>query len=192
MSAEAGSSRAGRVKVGGGARPASHSMGPVERAGGGVRVPRVRVLIGLACRAVGDEDTAALELAAAADTFDVLDAAPDRARVEALLRRAHCRCAWVDADASSRCCDLSRRGGPTARSRKRSSSASTRYAAIFKTPSPSCAWPRERRRARLVHAPPDLTAPAWRETTIAGWSGWYVCAMSPSPSRHTVTLCLGL
>ena len=49
---------------------------------------RVRVLIGRACRAVGDEDTATLELAAAADTFDVLDAAPDRARVEALLQRA--------------------------------------------------------------------------------------------------------
>lgn len=49
---------------------------------------RARVLIGLACRAVGDLDTAELELETARETFDQLGAAPDRARVGALLGRA--------------------------------------------------------------------------------------------------------
>jgi DNA-binding NarL/FixJ family response regulator len=51
---------------------------PYERA-------RVRVLIGLACRALGDADSAALELASAHDTFVQLHAAPDAARVDELL-----------------------------------------------------------------------------------------------------------
>ena len=38
---------------------------------------RTRVLVGLACRAVGDDDTAALELDAARDAFERLGAAPD-------------------------------------------------------------------------------------------------------------------
>jgi DNA-binding CsgD family transcriptional regulator len=46
---------------------------------------RVRVLVGLACRAVGDHDTAALELDAARSTFLALGAEPDRTRVDALL-----------------------------------------------------------------------------------------------------------
>jgi DNA-binding CsgD family transcriptional regulator len=45
----------------------------------------VRVLIGLACRALGDEDTAVLELEAARETFAWLDATPARLHVEALL-----------------------------------------------------------------------------------------------------------
>ncbi len=48
-------------------------------------VARVRVHLGLACRALGDEDTAALELEAARETFDVLEAKPDLLRVESLL-----------------------------------------------------------------------------------------------------------
>jgi ATP/maltotriose-dependent transcriptional regulator MalT len=51
-------------------------------------VARVRVLIGLACRALGDEDTAALELEAAQDTFAQLGAKPDLARVESVTRSA--------------------------------------------------------------------------------------------------------
>jgi DNA-binding NarL/FixJ family response regulator len=47
---------------------------------------RVRVLLGLACRAVGDDDTAALELAAARGVFEQLGAAPDIARVDSLAR----------------------------------------------------------------------------------------------------------
>jgi DNA-binding CsgD family transcriptional regulator len=47
---------------------------------------RVRVLIGLACRALGDDDTAELELDTARWVFRQLGAAPDLARVEALSR----------------------------------------------------------------------------------------------------------
>jgi DNA-binding NarL/FixJ family response regulator len=42
---------------------------------------RVRVLIALACRAIGDEDTAAMELEAAGRVFSDLGAGPDLARV---------------------------------------------------------------------------------------------------------------
>ena len=45
---------------------------------------RVRALIGLACRELGDRDCAELELAAARLVFRELAAAPDLARVEAL------------------------------------------------------------------------------------------------------------
>ena len=46
----------------------------------------MRVLLGLACRAVGDADTAAMELDAARLAFASLGAANDVARVEQLLR----------------------------------------------------------------------------------------------------------
>jgi len=49
---------------------------------------RVRELLGLACRALGDHDTAALELKAARGVFTQLGAALDLARVESLTRRA--------------------------------------------------------------------------------------------------------
>ena len=48
---------------------------------------RVRVLVGLACRALGDEDTAGMELDAARVAFEALGAEPARAQVDALLRR---------------------------------------------------------------------------------------------------------
>ncbi|CAN7687847.1 LuxR C-terminal-related transcriptional regulator [Phyllobacterium sp. LjRoot231] len=44
----------------------------------------VRVLVGLACRVLGDEDGAELEMAAARATFEQLGAAPDLARIDAL------------------------------------------------------------------------------------------------------------
>jgi DNA-binding NarL/FixJ family response regulator len=44
---------------------------------------RVRVLVGLVCRALHDEDTAAMELDAARQVFAQLGAAPDLARVDA-------------------------------------------------------------------------------------------------------------
>jgi ATP/maltotriose-dependent transcriptional regulator MalT len=50
-------------------------------------VARVRMLLGLACRALGDDDTAALELEVAGDVFAQLGAAPDLARVNSLTRR---------------------------------------------------------------------------------------------------------
>jgi DNA-binding CsgD family transcriptional regulator len=43
---------------------------------------RSRVLIGLACRSLGDEDAAALELGAARSVFEELGAVPDIARVD--------------------------------------------------------------------------------------------------------------
>jgi DNA-binding CsgD family transcriptional regulator len=49
---------------------------------------RVRVLIGLAYRALGDRDTAAMELDAARWVFRELGAMPDVVRVEALVREA--------------------------------------------------------------------------------------------------------
>jgi ATP/maltotriose-dependent transcriptional regulator MalT len=48
---------------------------------------RVRVLVGLACRAVGDEEAAAMELDAARTVFAQLGAAPDLERLEALMGR---------------------------------------------------------------------------------------------------------
>jgi DNA-binding CsgD family transcriptional regulator len=45
---------------------------------------RVRVLVGLACRALGDDDAAELELEAARGVFAELGAAPDLARLESL------------------------------------------------------------------------------------------------------------
>jgi DNA-binding NarL/FixJ family response regulator len=45
---------------------------------------RVRVLVGLGCRAAGDEDTAAWELDAARGVFERLRAGPDVARVDSL------------------------------------------------------------------------------------------------------------
>jgi DNA-binding CsgD family transcriptional regulator len=46
---------------------------------------RARWLVGLACRALGDDDAASLELEAARDAFTSLDAAPDLARIEPLF-----------------------------------------------------------------------------------------------------------
>jgi DNA-binding CsgD family transcriptional regulator len=48
---------------------------------------RTRVLIGLACRHLGDHDGATLELTAARQTFDRLGAKPDATRAQALERR---------------------------------------------------------------------------------------------------------
>jgi ATP/maltotriose-dependent transcriptional regulator MalT len=47
---------------------------------------RTRALIGIACRSLGDEDAAALELGAAREVFEQLGATPDVARVDALER----------------------------------------------------------------------------------------------------------
>ena len=49
---------------------------------------RVRLLVGLACRALGDEDGAALEFEAARAAFEALGATPELARVDAFSGRA--------------------------------------------------------------------------------------------------------
>jgi DNA-binding NarL/FixJ family response regulator len=48
---------------------------------------RVRVLLGQACRALGNDDTAELELRIAREVFAQLGAAPDLARIDALAGR---------------------------------------------------------------------------------------------------------
>jgi len=48
---------------------------------------RVRVLVSQACRVLGDDDTAALELAAARDAFSKLGAAPDLAQLDSHAAR---------------------------------------------------------------------------------------------------------
>lgn len=48
---------------------------------------RVRVLIALACRELGDHDAGELEMAAAREVFQRLGAAPDLARLEVLARK---------------------------------------------------------------------------------------------------------
>ena len=87
---------------------AAHARGAVDLAGGDthaalvslrraalawqeLEVPyeaaRTRVLVGLACRALGDEDSAAMELEAARAAFEELGAAPDAGGVASLSRR---------------------------------------------------------------------------------------------------------
>lgn len=73
----------------GDAHAALAALRPAERAWEDIGAPyeraRVRVLIGLACRVLGDADSAALELESAHAAFVELRAAPDAARVDALL-----------------------------------------------------------------------------------------------------------
>jgi DNA-binding CsgD family transcriptional regulator len=74
----------------GDARAALPSLRRAWRAWQELEVPyeiaRVRVLLGEACRTLGDEDTAALELDAAHEIFEQLGAAPDLARLESPTR----------------------------------------------------------------------------------------------------------
>jgi hypothetical protein len=48
-------------------------------------IARVRVQVGLACRALGDEDTARLELVAARRDFEALGALTDLGRIATLM-----------------------------------------------------------------------------------------------------------
>ena len=52
---------------------------------------RARVLVGLACAEMGDDDTASLELEAAREVFARLGAAPDLVRVDSLIGRPSSR-----------------------------------------------------------------------------------------------------
>jgi DNA-binding CsgD family transcriptional regulator len=77
------------------ARAALAVLRPAWRAWQELEVPyeaaRVRVLIGLACQQLGDEDTAEMELDAARWVFQQLGAVPDLARAQALARKAPAR-----------------------------------------------------------------------------------------------------
>jgi DNA-binding CsgD family transcriptional regulator len=73
------------------ARDAGSAVGVLRRAwtawqelGAPYDAARTRVLIGVACRSLGDHDTAQLELAAARWTFEQLGAVPDVERVAGL------------------------------------------------------------------------------------------------------------
>ena len=83
--------------VGGDARAALDALRYSWKAWQELEVPyeaaRARALIGLACRELGDEDTAEMELDAARRVFRQLGAAPDLARVETLFRKAAPRAA---------------------------------------------------------------------------------------------------
>jgi DNA-binding CsgD family transcriptional regulator len=100
---------AGRYAGGMMAAIAAHARGAVDLAAGDARAAlvalraagaawreldapyeaaRARVLVGLACAALGDEETADLELAAAREVFAGLGAAPELARVDSLARQA--------------------------------------------------------------------------------------------------------
>jgi len=74
---------------------ARRAIGPLRRAveiwqrvGAPYLAARVRVLVGRACRSLGDEEGAAMELDAARAVFEKLEAAPDAARVAALAGKA--------------------------------------------------------------------------------------------------------
>jgi len=54
---------------------------------------RARALVGLACRALGDDDSAEIGLDAARRVFQQLGAAPEIARVEALSRKTAAKAA---------------------------------------------------------------------------------------------------
>jgi DNA-binding CsgD family transcriptional regulator len=60
-----------------------------QELGAPYELARTRELVGLACRALGDDDTATLELEAARTAFEQLEAAPDAARVGAHMAPAH-------------------------------------------------------------------------------------------------------
>jgi DNA-binding CsgD family transcriptional regulator len=78
--------------AGGDARAALTSLRHAEQAWRTLEAPyeaaRAGVLVGLACRALGDEETADLELEAAREAFAKVGAEPDLARVDSLSRRA--------------------------------------------------------------------------------------------------------
>ena len=110
---------------------------------------RARVSIGVACRALGDEDGAALELESARAAFERLEAQPDLAHVDALRAQPRGRAfrrRTASRSASSRCCGTSQRGRRTGRSRPSSRSARRPSTATSATSLRSSTFRRGRRR----------------------------------------------
>ena len=112
-----------------------------QELGAPYEVARTRVSVGLACRALRDEDTAVLELEAAREIFSQLGARPDLARVDGCCyerlpqRRLRAQRAELEV------LRLVAAGPATARSPPRLSSASTPSPAICRTSSASSAFP---------------------------------------------------
>jgi tetratricopeptide (TPR) repeat protein len=98
---------------------------------------RVHVLVGRTSCALGDEEGARSEWAAAHETFADLGAQPDLEQVEALLARARTGTSVGCPRVSSRCSSTLRRGAATARSRTPWSSVSGPSSATSATSSPS-------------------------------------------------------
>jgi len=69
--------------AGGAVTPLRDAFHVWQEVGAPYLAARIRVLVGRACRALGDEDGAALELSAARDVFEQLGAAPDIAKLQA-------------------------------------------------------------------------------------------------------------
>jgi DNA-binding NarL/FixJ family response regulator len=65
-----------------------HAVAVWQELGAPYETARTRTSVGLACRALRDEETAVLELEAARDLFVQLGARPDVAQVDVLLRKA--------------------------------------------------------------------------------------------------------
>ena len=94
--------------------PLRRALGVWQQVGAPYIAARVRVLLARACRALGDRDTARLELELAREVFERLGAAPDLAALERRAddggrrppRAASRRASW-------RCCAWSPRARPT-------------------------------------------------------------------------------
>jgi tetratricopeptide (TPR) repeat protein len=91
LRAAAGCALGGVLLAEGEARPALSALRRAWEQWRALNAPyeaaRARVLIGIACRTLGDEESAALELDAARRIFAELGAAPDLVRVEQLTRK---------------------------------------------------------------------------------------------------------
>ncbi len=109
---------------------------------------RVQVLLGLACRELGDRDAAEMELHAARSVFRQLGATPDLARVDALSPTVKTQAPMGLTGREVEVLASWRRARPTARSQPRWSSASTPWPGTYSTSWPSWASPLALRPAR--------------------------------------------
>jgi ATP/maltotriose-dependent transcriptional regulator MalT len=71
--------------------PLRRSLETWQRVGAPYLAARLRVLVGLACRLLEDDEGAALELEAARTVFQGLGATPDLARIDAIVQGASAR-----------------------------------------------------------------------------------------------------
>ena len=127
-------------------------------------VARTRELVGLACRALGDDDAAVLELDAAHAAFEQLRARPDVGRVVVHLAPAH-RSAHGLTPRELDVLRLVASGRPTSRSQQSSSSASTRSPGTCRTSSPSSTSLRARPRRRSRSSTSSSDGKEWSEMT---------------------------
>ena len=153
-------------------------------------VARTRELIGLACRALGDDEAATLELEAARAAFEELRAAPDAARVAALTAPA--------AHATARALGPRARGAPSRggraveprdRGRARHQRAHGRAAPAEHLREARRLVPHGRRLVRLRARARLIPTPRWSEmTTSSALASWLLPAMNPWPPRPTVAV----